>query len=49
MEEIDLEEIYESTQVDYEAGRYCCNSEDYAMDEEASLALLTLYAQLAKG
>jgi hypothetical protein len=38
VDEIDLEEIYQSTQADYEAGRYCFNSEDYATDEEASAA-----------
>jgi hypothetical protein len=39
IDEIDYEEIYQSTQADYEAGRYCFNSEDYATDEEASAAL----------
>src|ERR1700730_4636599 len=36
---IDWEEIILTTQEDYEAGRYCFNSEDYATDAEAMAAL----------
>jgi hypothetical protein len=38
-DELDWEEIYQSTQPDYEAGRYCFNSEDYPSHEEAMIAL----------
>jgi hypothetical protein len=38
-DDIDWEEIYQSTQADYEAGRYCFNSEDYPSHEEAMIAL----------
>ena len=36
---IDWEEIILTTQEDYEAGRYCFNSQDYATHEEAMAAL----------
>jgi hypothetical protein len=46
--DIDYEEIFQSTQADYEAGRYCFNSEDYATDEEASAAMLALILSIAE-
>jgi len=48
IDEIDYEEIFQSTQADYEAGRYCFNSEDYATDEEASAALLAWIDSIAE-
>jgi hypothetical protein len=48
VDEIDYEEIFQSTQADYEAGRYCFNSEDYATDEEASAALLAWIDSIAE-
>jgi hypothetical protein len=47
IDEIDYEEIFQSTQADYEAGRYCFNSEDYATDEESSAALLAFIQSIA--
>ena len=38
-EGIDWEEIIQTTQEDYEAGRYSFNSQDYATHEEAMAAL----------
>ena len=48
IDEIDYEEIFQSTQADFEAGRYCFNSEDYATDEEASAALLAWIDSIAE-
>ena len=42
VDDIDFEEIYQSTQADYEAGRYAFNSADYATHEEAMKAMRAL-------
>ena len=39
---IDWDEIIATTQDDFEAGRYCYNSADYATQEEADAALRAL-------
>jgi hypothetical protein len=46
-DEIDLEDIYQSTQADYEAGRYSFNSADYATHEEAMAAMDALIHSIA--
>src|SRR5579871_843189 len=47
-EGIDLEDIIMTTQADYEAGRYAFNSEDYATDEEAMVAMKALIHSIAE-
>jgi hypothetical protein len=42
VDDIDFEEIYQSTQADFEAGRYAFNSADYATHEEAMEAMRAL-------
>jgi hypothetical protein len=46
--EIDFEEIYQSTQPDFEAGRYSFNSADYATHEEAMVAMDALIHSIAE-
>lgn len=41
-DDIDFEEIYWTTQPDFEAGRFLFNSADYATPEEAMVALREL-------
>jgi len=48
VDEIDFEEIYQSTQADYEAGRYAFNSADYATHEEAMAAMGALIDSIAE-
>ena len=45
---IDYDEIYASTQEDFEAGRFAYNSADYATQEEADTALLSLLRSIAE-
>ena len=47
-EGIDWEEIIQTTQEDYEAGRYSFNSEDYATDAEAMAAMRALIHSIAE-
>ncbi len=47
-EGIDWEEIIQTTQEDYEAGRYYFNSEDYATDAEAMAAMRALIHSIAE-
>jgi hypothetical protein len=48
VDDIDLEEIYQSTQADYEAGRFAFNSADYATNEEAMAAMSALIHSIAE-
>jgi hypothetical protein len=47
VDDIDLEEIYQSTQADFEAGRYAFNAADYATHEEAMAAMRALIDSIA--
>jgi hypothetical protein len=46
-DEIDWAEIIRTTQDDFEAGRYCFNSADYATHEEAMTAMNALIHSIA--
>ena len=48
-EGIDWDEIIATTQDDWEAGRFCYNSADYATQEEASAALQELLDSILEG
>ena len=48
-DDIDWEEIIESTQGDVDAGRYAFTTEDYATDEEGMAALWKWMCSLGQG